>query len=147
MQGDQGLLSHLLPSSTWIPEYVLAGGWRENLYGDVFAGCTTAAFLVPQGMSYALVANLDPVYGLYCATIPLIVYSFFGTSRQLSMGPVAIVSLIIGHGLVDIAPPKLEDGTVNPVYVQLAVVTAFFAGAALSLSGCVCLCACLCQDC
>ena len=121
----------------WLPEYLGGGpgGWRNNLYGDIFAGCTTATFLVPQGMSYALVANMDPVYGLYCATIPLIVYGFFGSSRQLSMGPVAIVSLLIGHGLQEITPPRLADGSANPVYVKLAVSLAFFAGLLQLLMG------------
>jgi SulP family sulfate permease len=79
-------------------------------------------------MSYALVANLEPIYGLYCATFPLIVYGLFGTSRQLAIGPVAIVSLILGHGLHEIAAPKLEDGSQNPVYVQLAITAAFMSG-------------------
>lgn len=48
---------NLVPATRWIPEYLGRGpgGWRANLTSDVFAGCTIAAFLVPQGMSYALV--------------------------------------------------------------------------------------------
>jgi SulP family sulfate permease len=120
----------LLPAARWVPEYFGEGpgGWRANLTSDVFAAATIAAFLVPQGMSYALVANLPPIYGLYCATFPLIVYGLFGTSKQLSMGAVAIVSLIIGHGLQDITPPTLPDGTANPEYVSLAIATSFFCG-------------------
>ena len=55
----------LVPASKWLPAYLGdgPGSWRENLYGDLSAGFTTAAFVVPQGMSYALVANLDPIYG------------------------------------------------------------------------------------
>ena len=74
------------------------------------------------------VANLEPIYGLYCATFPLIVYGLFGTSKQLSMGAVSIVSLIIGHGLQDITPPTLPDGTANPEYVSLAIAASFFCG-------------------
>jgi len=124
-------LPRLMPSSRWLPAYLGTGpdGWRENLYGDMFAGCTTAAFLVPQGMSYALIANLEPIYGLYCATFPLIVYGLFGTSRQLAMGPVAIVSLIIGHGLSEIVQPRLEDGvTPNPEYLKLAFSASLLSG-------------------
>jgi len=119
-----------MPATKWLPAYAGkgAGGWRECLYGDVAAGFTTAAFLVPQAMSYALVANLEPIYGLYSATFPLIVYGLFGTSRQLAVGPVAIVSLILGNGLQEVVNPKLEDGSPNPVYVQLAITTAFWSG-------------------
>ena len=62
-----------------------------------FSTPTVGAFLVPQGMSYALVAELPPIYGLYTASIPLIVYALLGTSRQLAVGPVAIMSLIVGE--------------------------------------------------
>ena len=71
---------------------------------------------------------MDPIYGLYCATFPLIMYGIFGTSKQLSMGAVAIVSLIIGHGLQDIVQPRLADGTANPEYVRLAIAVSFFCG-------------------
>ena len=79
-------------------------------------------------MSYALVANLDPIYGLYSATFPVLVYGLFGTSCQLSVGPVAIVSLIIGEGIEEIVHPRLEDGSQNPLFVQLAITAAFLSG-------------------
>ena len=79
-------------------------------------------------MSYALVANLDPIYGLYSGTFPVLVYGLFGTSRQLSVGPVAIVSLIIGEGIGEIVHPRLEDGSQNPLFVQLAITAAFLSG-------------------
>ena len=65
--------------------------WIIHLKGDIIAGLTVAVMLVPQGMAYAGIAGLPPIYGLYSSTIPMFVYVFFGTSRQLSVAPVAIV--------------------------------------------------------
>ena len=117
----------LIPVLEWMPKYV-KGGWRENLYGDIFAGLTVGAFLVPQGMSYALIANLPPIYGLYTASFPVILYALLGTSNQLAVGPVAIVSLLIGHGVESIVPYHNEDGSANPEYIQICISVSFFVG-------------------
>lgn len=74
-------------------------GWlrryqREDLRPDVLAGLTVAALLVPQAMAYALLAGLPPQAGLYAAAIPILLYAVLGSSRELSVGPVAIVSLL-----------------------------------------------------
>eukprot|EP00281_Chroomonas_sp_CCMP1168_P019467 CAMPEP_0206233074 /NCGR_PEP_ID=MMETSP0047_2-20121206/11776_1 /ASSEMBLY_ACC=CAM_ASM_000192 /TAXON_ID=195065 /ORGANISM="Chroomonas mesostigmatica_cf, Strain CCMP1168" /LENGTH=799 /DNA_ID=CAMNT_0053656895 /DNA_START=147 /DNA_END=2546 /DNA_ORIENTATION=+ len=131
---DEYSPTNLIPPLTWVPEYV-RGGWRENLYGDVFAGLTVGAFLIPQGMSYALVAELPPIYGLYTACFPLIIYALLGTSRQLAVGPVAIVSLLIGHGVKEIQPPKLEDGTPNPEFISLCIAASLLSGILQVLMG------------
>ena len=55
--------------------------------------------LVPQGMAYALLAGLPPEIGLYASTLPLLAYALLGTSRQLAVGPVAIVSLLTASAL------------------------------------------------
>ncbi len=79
----------------WLPLVgVLRRYDRRDLPYDLNAGLITAVMLVPQAMAYALLAGLPPVTGLYAATIPLIVYAAFGSSRQLAVGPVAIVSLM-----------------------------------------------------
>jgi SulP family sulfate permease len=75
------------------------------LAGDFSAGLTVAVMLIPQGMAYAMLAGLPPVVGLYAATIPLIVYAFVGSSRQLAVGPVAIVSLLTLSGISALAEP------------------------------------------
>lgn len=72
---------------------------KSKLKGDFFAGITTGVMLIPQGMAYALIAGLPPVYGLYAALIPPIFYVLSGTSYQLSVGPVATVSLLVFAGL------------------------------------------------
>ncbi len=81
--------------------------WTKNynfskFKGDLFAGLTTGVMLIPQGMAYALIAGLSPIYGLYAALIPPIIYSFFGTSYHLSIGPVATVSILIFAGLTEL---------------------------------------------
>lgn len=68
---------------------------------DVIAGLTVGVMVVPQSMSYASIAGLGPVYGLYSACVPTAVYAFFGQSRQLAVGPVAMVSLLVEAGLRD----------------------------------------------
>ena len=88
-------------------------------------------FLIPQGMAYALLATLPPQYGLYSAILPIIMYALFGTSRQLAIGPVAIISLLIAEA---IEPPHVIDGIAQTneqmvqYKVELATVIAFFVG-------------------
>ena len=60
--------------------------------------------LVPQGLSYAALANLPPINGLYSGIMPSIVYALFGSSMQLAVGPVAVVSLLIGQLIANNAP-------------------------------------------
>ena len=73
-------------------------------------------------MAYALIAGLPPIYGLYAALIPQIVYAILGTSRQLSVGPVAIDSLIVasGLGIISILSPEQ--------YILMAISLAFIVG-------------------
>ncbi len=79
----------------WLPGVAaLAGYQREWLRGDVLAGVTVAAYLVPQVMAYASVAGLPPVVGLWAVIYPLLAYAVFGSSRQLSVGPEATTALM-----------------------------------------------------
>ncbi|KZT52049.1 putative sulfate permease [Calocera cornea HHB12733] len=86
----------LFPFLQWIGRYNL--GW---LTGDIIAGITVGLVLVPQGMSYAQIATLDPQYGLYSSFVGVFIYAFFATSKDVSIGPVAVMSLetatIISH--------------------------------------------------
>ena len=69
----------------------------EQLYGDVFAGFTVGMTLIPQALSYAALAGLPPVNGLYAVILPIAVYSILGSSMQLGVGPVALVSLLMAE--------------------------------------------------
>ncbi|MFK8025918.1 MAG: SulP family inorganic anion transporter [Ilumatobacter sp.] len=96
---------------------------------DVAAGLTVAAMLVPQAMAYAQLANLPPEVGLYASTLPVLVYALLGTSRQLSIGPVAIVSLVSATALGDVA----RVGTTG--YLTAAGILALLVGGILALIG------------
>ena len=95
---------------------------RADLRSDLAAGLTIAAMLVPQAMAYALLAGLPPEVGLYAATVPVLVYALFGTSRQLAVGPVAIVSLLTADALA----PLVEEGTSG--YLAAAALLALMVG-------------------
>lgn len=103
-------------------------GWirgyrRGDLRGDLLAGITVAVMLVPQGMAYATLAGLPPVVGLYASTVPLVVYALFGSSRQLSVGPVAIDSLLVLAGVSALAAVGSEE------FAALAALLALMVGA------------------
>jgi len=65
----------------------------------MIAGLTVGVMVIPQSMSYANIAGLQYIYGMYSACVPTFVYAFFGQSRQLAVGPVAMVSLLVEAGL------------------------------------------------
>ena len=110
-------LKSLFPASEWLREYS-----SHQLKGDLAAGLTVGVMLIPQGMAYAMIAGLPPIYGLYASTLPLIIYALLGTSRQLAVGPVAMVSLLTASGIGVLA----QGGT--EVYIQLAIVLALMVG-------------------
>lgn len=94
----------------------------KSFISDLVAGLTVAIIMVPQGMAYALMAGFPPIYGLYAGLIPLLIYPLFGTSRYLSVGPVALVSIIVLSGLSHIAEPF------SPEFIKLAILTSLLAG-------------------
>lgn len=112
-------LASVIPVLRWLPAYR-----RDDLRGDLTAGLTVGAMLIPQGMAYAQLAGLPPEVGLYSVTLPLFVYALFGTSRQLAVGPVAVVSLLTASALAPIA----EQGTAD--YLAAAALLALMVGVA-----------------
>eukprot|EP01012_Entosiphon_sulcatum_P019548 TRINITY_DN2444_c0_g1_i1.p1 TRINITY_DN2444_c0_g1~~TRINITY_DN2444_c0_g1_i1.p1 ORF type:complete len:820 (+),score=110.82 TRINITY_DN2444_c0_g1_i1:35-2494(+) len=121
----------LLPCIPWIKEYKV----KEWLLWDVMAGLSVGFMVIPQGMSYANLAGLPGVYGLYGAFIPNIVYGLLGSSRQLAVGPVAVTSLLLGTGLQDMFDGKINDNPNDPKdiclqdnYNRAAIQVAFLAG-------------------
>ncbi|MBT8231621.1 MAG: sulfate permease [Saprospiraceae bacterium] len=92
------------------------------LTNDLMAGLTVAIMLIPQGMAYAMMAGLDPIYGLYAGLVPMLVYPIFGTSKYLSVGPVALVSILLLSGLQSLAEPGTSE------FLSLALLTSFVAG-------------------
>ena len=106
-----------MPALEWLPGYR-----REYLRGDLVAGVTVAMMLIPQAMSYAMLAGLPPYVGLYASVVPLILYALFGTSRQLAVGPVAMVALLVASGVGALA----EVGSAH--YIALAILLALMVG-------------------
>jgi len=110
------LIKKYIPFFNWISSYN-----KQMLTGDIVAGLTVGIMLIPQGMAYALLAGLPPVYGLYAALVPQVIYAFLGTSRQLAVGPVAMDSLLVATIVSAIA--------VNPEnYIELALLLAMMMG-------------------
>ncbi|NEW80306.1 MAG: sodium-independent anion transporter, partial [Gelidibacter sp.] len=91
-------IKKFIPILDWLPNYK-----KEFFKNDLGAGIAVGIMLIPQGIAYAMIAGLPPIYGLYTAMIPQIVYAIFGTSRQLSVGPVAMDSLIVASGVATLA--------------------------------------------
>lgn len=71
--------------------------WRSRGINDIVAGVTVSLLLIPQGLSYSTLAQLPPINGLYAAIFPSACYTIFGSSMQLAVGPVAIISLVVGQ--------------------------------------------------
>lgn len=111
------MLKRFFPILDWLPNYK-----KGYLTGDISAGLTVGIMLIPQGMAYALIAGLPPVYGLYAALIPNLIYAFTGSSRKLAVGPVALDSLIVASGLAAMKLATLEE------YIGMALFLAFFVG-------------------
>ena len=107
----------ILPILEWLPNY------KSTLFkGDLVAGITVGIVLIPQGIAYALIAGLPPIYGLYCALVPQLIYAVFGSSRQVAIGPVAMDSLIVATGVSSIALVGSEE------YISIAILLALMVG-------------------
>ncbi|XP_026333752.1 solute carrier family 26 member 10 isoform X2 [Hyposmocoma kahamanoa] len=81
-----------VPLLRWLPQYSV----KNYLLGDLIAGATTAIMHIPQGMAYALLAEVQPIVGLYMAFFPVLIYVIFGTSPHISMGTFAVGCLMAG---------------------------------------------------
>nr|XP_025604671.1 sulfate transporter 3.1 isoform X2 [Arachis hypogaea] len=112
-------LQYFLPICEWGPRYTL-----RFLKSDVIAGITIASLAIPQGISYAKLANLPPILGLYSSFIPPLIYAMMGSSRDLAVGTVAVGSLLMASML-----GKEVNYIHNPqLYLHLAFTATFFAG-------------------
>ncbi len=111
-------LLRFFPPAAWLGDYEPSFFRR-----DLTAGLTVGVMLIPQGMAYALIAGLPPIYGLYASVAPIVLYALLGTSRQLAVGPVAMVSLLVAAGIA----PLADGGSAD--YVRLAIVLALMVGA------------------
>jgi SulP family sulfate permease len=111
------VLQTIVPAFEWLRNYK-----RNDIRGDLSAGAIVAVMLVPQGMAYAMLAGLPPVMGLYASTLPLIAYALFGSSRQLAVGPVAMMSLLVFAGVSPLADPGSKE------YIRLVLILSLMVG-------------------
>lgn len=102
---------------------------RAGIRRDLVSGLTTAVMLIPQGMAYALLAGLPPVVGLYAALMPPIGYALLGSSRELSVGPVAMDSLLVLAALGSLGQMPPEK------YIAAAATLALLVGVCQILMG------------
>ena len=109
-------LNQLVPIFEWLPGYQ-----RAWLKGDVVAGLSVSVLLIPQGLAYAMIAGLPPIYGLYAGLVPQVVYAIFGTSRQLAVGPVAMDSLLVAATLGTLGLAGEENYIVAALFLGLIV--------------------------
>src|ERR1035437_7698712 len=91
-------LAQLIPIIDWLPRYQVAWLWP-----DLIAGVTLAADAVPVAMAYATLAGLPPQAGLYCYIFSGIAYALFASSRHLSIGPIASISVMVASVVGTIA--------------------------------------------
>jgi sulfate permease, SulP family len=86
---------------------------RQDLLADLTAGAIITVLLVPQGLAYAMIAGLPPVVGLYASILPAVLYAFFGTSRDLSVGPTSIAAIMVAAAILNVG------GDIDPVACAL----------------------------
>ena len=116
------IAARLIPA--WLRQYQLA-----DLPTDVIAGLVVGVLVIPQSLGYAVLAGLPPVYGLYAAIVPVIVYAWLGSSNVQAVGPVAITAIMTASSLY----PYAEQGTEQ--YVLMASLLALMVGALLWIAG------------
>ncbi|KAL1915203.1 uncharacterized protein VTP21DRAFT_7479 [Calcarisporiella thermophila] len=102
----------LFPIATWLPHYNFT--W---LTGDLIAGITIGCVVVPQGMAYARIATLPPEYGLYSSFVGVFIYCFFATSKDMTIGPTAVMSLLLSQIIASITS---ETSAYSPVVIASA---------------------------
>ena len=117
-----------------LARYVPALGWirtynAETATNDLIAAVIVTIMLIPQSLAYALLAGLPPEAGLYASIVPIILYSIFGTSRSLAVGPVAVVSLMTAAAIANVT------ATIEVGYATAALTLAGLSGIILVAMG------------
>ncbi|KAL4604048.1 hypothetical protein ACB092_10G166400 [Castanea dentata] len=112
-------LQGLFPILRWGRKYK-----ASKFKSDLMAGLTLASLSIPQSIGYASLAKLDPEYGLYTSVVPPLIYALMGSSRELAIGPVAVVSILMSSMV-----PNIQDPVADPIaYRNLVFTVTFFAG-------------------
>lgn len=141
--GIKCLHTHV-PITSWLPKYTC-----DSLLRDIIAGLTVGLMVVPQGLAYATIAGLPLQYGLYSAYMGCFVYCVFGGSKDVSIGPTAIMSLMVSHyaegqvsyaialtllcGIVQFSLGFLRLGFLVR-FISLPVISGFVSSAAITIA-------------
>ncbi|KAG8435935.1 hypothetical protein GDO86_007147 [Hymenochirus boettgeri] len=130
----KSLLMKYLPIVRWLPRY----SFKEWIMGDIISGISVGIMHLPQGLAYALLAGLPPVFGLYTSFYPVFIYFLLGTSKHISIGTFAVVSIMISGVTETLAPygnftvgqnaSIIETAAVEHTRVELAASLAFLVG-------------------
>ncbi|KAE7998768.1 hypothetical protein FH972_003279 [Carpinus fangiana] len=112
-------LQFFVPIFEWLPKYNL-----KLLRYDLLAGVTITSLAIPQGISYAKLANLPPIIGLYSSFVPPLIYALFGNSKHLAVGTVAACSLLLQATISDVVSPKDDPA----LYLHLVFTATFVTG-------------------
>lgn len=119
-------LQGLFPILNWGRNYK-----ASKFKSDLMAGLTLASLSIPQSIGYANLAKLDPQYGLYTSVVPPLIYALMGSSREIAIGPVAVVSMLLSSLIQNV-----QDPAADPVaYRKLVFTVTFFAGVFQSVFG------------
>lgn len=117
-------VKHMIPAIGWLSQY------NSKLFGqDLTAAIIVTVLLIPQSLAYALLAGVPPEVGLYASIFPLVAYAIFGSSRTLSVGPVAIISLMTATSLGHVVDLGITD------YLTAAITLALLSGVFLIAMG------------
>lgn len=125
-----------VPILQWLPNYQV----KEYILGDIVSGVSTGVMHLPQGLAYAILASVPPVFGLYTSFFPVLLYMIFGSSRHVSIGTFAVISLMISAVSVKLVPDDMFVHSLNAtnnsdpfaqrdaMRVKVATATAFLSG-------------------
>ncbi|MBN3276960.1 S2610 protein, partial [Polyodon spathula] len=129
-------LRERIPILNWLPRYKL----KQWILGDAVAGFTVGIVHIPQGMAFALLTSVAPIYGLYTSFFPVLLYVLFGTGRHVSTGTFAVVSLMTGSVVERMVPRPVDLNSTSPEAAELEAQKIGVAAAVAFLSGVIMVC-------
>ena len=110
-------MKQVFPFLQWLPNVN-----RSTLTADLLSGITNAVIVLPQGVAFALIAGLPPIYGLYTAIVTPVIAAFFGSSWHLISGPTTALSIVFYSTLEPMAEPGTE------AFIELALLLTLMSG-------------------
>src|ERR1700745_906362 len=116
------------PNVSWMPAFRWLRTYTPRRFGlDLVAGLSLAAFVIPESLAYASLAQLPPVAGLYCYLVAGIAYALFGTSRQLAVGPTSSLAIVIATSVLTMGggDPSRAIAVASAIALMVGMVCVF----------------------